>query len=175
MGNSHLKCDASLFPPNCNLNISLTVTLRTKPVKTLLQKFMIVQYIILGYTDLFTDILAIIALFALNNILVANINIFFIVLGMLLGIYNSPRKPMDIFLNLTQLSILVDGIETLRTGRQTEGLVVGKKQMLLLVQCLRQFFNYIHCWIIWKVILVVLMGTMCWLLPSQLPYLAHLL
>merc|ERR1711991_1229737 len=127
MGNSHLKCDASLFPPNCNLNISLTVTLRTKPVKTLLQKFMIVQYIILGYTDLFTDILAIIALFALNNILVANINIFFIVLGMLLGIYNSPRKPMDIFLNLTQLSILVDGIETLRTGRQTEGLVVGKK------------------------------------------------
>ena len=34
---------------------------------------------------------------------------------------------MDIFLNLTQLSILVDGIETLRTGHQTEGLVVGKK------------------------------------------------
>ena len=88
---------------------------------------MIAQYVILGYADLITDIIVIVALIAFDRVALATANIFFIVLGMLLGYWNSKRTLWDLFLNVTQLSILVDGFETLKKGEQTEGLVKSKK------------------------------------------------
>ena len=46
---------------------------------------------------------------------------------MILGILNSKFRPVDIFLNITFLSLLLDGVESLRKGEQTSGLVAGKK------------------------------------------------
>ena len=95
--------------------------------KSPIYKIHATQYVILGYADLITDILVIVALIASNRVGLATANIFFIVLGMFLGYWNSERTLWDLFLNVTQLSILVDGFETLKKGEQTEGLVKSKK------------------------------------------------
>ena len=88
---------------------------------------MIIQDVILGYADLVTDILVIIELINSDRIGMAVINLFFIVLGVVLGYWNSDRTAWDLVLNVTQLSIFVDGIETLKQGKQTPGLVLSKK------------------------------------------------
>ena len=100
--------------------------IKTKPLNWPFDHFMIFQYAALGYADLVTDILVIIELMTIN-VPIAVLNLFFIVLGIVLGYWNSGRTMKDLFLNVSQLSILVDGMETLNQGKQTPGLVLGKK------------------------------------------------
>jgi hypothetical protein len=88
---------------------------------------MIIVLILLGYIDLFTDMLTINQLIRDDNIAIAVVNIVFVVLGGALGVVESDRSWKSIFLNLTYTNILMDGVETLRTGKQTPGLVAGKK------------------------------------------------
>ena len=87
---------------------------------------MIFQYVVLGYADLATDILVLVELMTIN-IPIAVLNLFFFLHGIILGYWNSDRTPKDLLLNVSQLSILVDGIETLNQGKQTPGLVLDKK------------------------------------------------
>ena len=129
--NPELSGSLPLLSPSCrvyreNTQIS-AVSVRTKPLKSPLDYFMIAQYVILGYADLITDIIVIVTLINTDRVGLAAINIFFIVLGMFLGYWNTNRTLWDLFLNVTQLSILVDGFLTLKEGVQTEGLVKSKK------------------------------------------------
>ena len=84
-------------------------------------------HVAIGYIDLGTDVSAIIDLFQTNRLPIAVANIFFIVLEVCLGIKNSEGKPMDYFLNITQLSILVNGYLTWRDRMQTIELLASKK------------------------------------------------
>ena len=66
---------------------------------------MIIQYVVLGYADLVTDILVIIELMTIN-VPVAVLNLFFIVLGIVLGYLNAEPKTVketvkELFLNVT--------------------------------------------------------------------------
>ena len=80
----------------------------------------------LGYADLVTDILVIIELVTIN-VPIEVLNSFFIVLGIVLGYWNSEQTLKDLLLHVSQLSILVDEMETLKRGEQTPGLVLSKK------------------------------------------------
>jgi hypothetical protein len=129
--NEELGGALPVLPSGCIVDVIgthlSTVTVITKPLKNSVDYFMIVQYVALGYADFGTDILVIIELISLNRIGIAIINLFFIVLGIVLGYWNSNRTAWDLVLNVTQLSIFVDGMETLKQGKQTPGLVLGKK------------------------------------------------
>ena len=122
--NKELGGALPVLPSGCTVDVSgthiSTVAVKIKPLKTSLDYFMIIQYVILGYADLVTDILVIIELINSDRIGMAVINLFFIVLGVVLGYWNSDRTAWDLVLNVTQLSIFVDGIETLKQGKQTQ-------------------------------------------------------
>ena len=56
----------------------------------------------------------------------AVLNVMFVALGAVLGIIDDPT-PEGVFWNLTYLGSVKEGVITLYTGRQTPGLVAGKK------------------------------------------------
>ena len=105
------------------------VTIRVKKLSQdnyYMDYWLIVMYVVLGYADLASDILAINELFAVGRNEVGGLNIAFLFLNVLLGLF-SARSMKDAFLTIFQLSGLVDGYETIMKGEQTEGLVAGKK------------------------------------------------
>ena len=129
--NTNLEGVVPVMPSGCDVNVSGTrvssVAVKTKPLKTIMDYIMTVLYVVLGYADLVTDIIVIVQLISIGEDGLAAANIFFIVLGMFLGYWNSKRTLLDLFLNVSQLSILVNGYLTLAQGKQTEGLVLSKK------------------------------------------------
>ena len=129
--NTNLEGVVPVMPSGCTVDVSGTsvssVAVKTKPLKTIMDYIMTVLYVVLGYADLVTDIIVIAQLISIGEDGLAAANIFFIVLGMFLGYWNSKRTLLDLFLNVSQLSILVNGYLTLAQGKQTEGLVLSKK------------------------------------------------
>ena len=102
LGNPELSGSLPLLlPSSCDVDIKDThisaVSVRTKPLKSPLDYLMTAQYVILGYADLITDIIVIVAFIASDRVALATANIFFIVLGMFLGYWNSKRTLWDLF------------------------------------------------------------------------------
>ena len=132
-GNSGLSGHLPVFPAGCNVRIGGTnissVAVRTKalrPDHCFLDYFLVVMYIILGYADFVSDILAIVELFAVNRIAVGLLNISFLVLNTVLGLL-AHRTFVDVIITIFQLGPLVNGIETLMQGRQTQSFMADKK------------------------------------------------
>ena len=127
--NKELSGALPVLPSGCFVDISgkhlSSVSVIIKPLNWPLDHFMIIQYVVLGYADLVSDILVIIELMTIN-VPIAVLNLFFIVLGIVLGYWNAGRTMKGLLLNVIQLSILVNGIETLY-NHQTPGLVLSKK------------------------------------------------
>ena len=132
-GNSGLSGHLPVLPEGCSVIIRATnissVSVRTKalrPDNCFLDYFLVVMYIILGYADLVTDILAIMELFAVNRIAVGILNISFLVLNIVLGLLACSTF-VDVIVTMCQLGPLVNGIETLMQGRQTQNFMADKK------------------------------------------------
>ena len=124
-----MKYSPIFFYDISNTGISRT-SLILKPLSPRLcwiDYFVIIVYVLLGYMDLLGDILSIIELKKQGRTDIAALNIIFLLFGALLGILDTDMSVKSIFLNVTYLNPLTDGIETLRTGMQTAGLVGGKK------------------------------------------------
>ena len=83
-------------------------------------------YILLGYADLVSDILAIRELFAVDRIAVGCLNIAFLVLNVVLGLLTA-TSTYSVFVTIFQLGPLLEGVQTLINGEQTVELVAGKK------------------------------------------------
>ena len=66
LGKTSLHAGASLLPPG--FTISGTMSLKTKPLNGSLDKLMTIQYVILGYADLVTDIMMIIELILIGDL-----------------------------------------------------------------------------------------------------------
>ena len=79
---------------------------------------MIYQYMHFCYADFLPDIVLIIGLMTIN-VLIAVLNLFFVNLGIVLEYWNSDGISEDLFLNVTQFSILVEGFKTLKQGYLT--------------------------------------------------------
>lgn len=132
--NQGLSGNLPVFPAGCDIGTENTgvsnVSVVLKPLSKSFWYFdywLIALYVMLGYVDLITDILSIHQLFIDGQRGVAITNVVFIGIGQFLGIMESDRSCKSIFIILIFASGLLNGIQTLRTGRQTPGLVAGKK------------------------------------------------
>jgi hypothetical protein len=103
------------------------VEIKTKPLKNLLDYVFVVSHVVIGYTDLVLDILAIITLSSTRDIPIMIANIMFIVLNVLLGVWMSREDVMGILRTVLQLDQLYQGYMTLYKGHQTDKMIISKK------------------------------------------------
>jgi len=96
-------------------------------LNSMFDRVMIVLHVVIGYADVVTDIFAIIDLFDANNIPIAVANIVIIVFGVGLLIWNSLRRPIDWFLSISHLSIVLNGFDTLKDGKLTKQFILSNK------------------------------------------------
>lgn len=103
------------------------VTIKTKDLNGMQDYIGIVIHVLLGYVDLATDILSLYTFYNLNNTNLFALNLAFIVYSLLLAVATAWPKPIAMLYNFFQISALIEGINTLRTGHQTDGLQQSKK------------------------------------------------
>ena len=103
------------------------VTIKTKDLGGIQDYIGIVIHVLLGYVDLATDILSLYTFYTLNNTDLFALNLAFIIYSLILAVATAWPKPTAMLYNLFQISPLIEGIETLRTGHQTDGLQQSKK------------------------------------------------
>ena len=113
---------------NCKINISDTkitpVQVKTKFLKSGLDYVCVIFQTVLGYFDLITDILAILAL-SHNNVPIMVANIVFLVLGIFLTDWK--KDISSLVIRVLQLDPLYQCINTIRKKEQTVELVMEKK------------------------------------------------
>ena len=131
--NTSLTGHLPVTPINCEIIVNGTgisqVSVKVKKLRKdcfYLDYWLVMLYIVLGYSDLVSDIFAIRELFAVDRIAVGCLNIAFLVMNVLLGLL-SATSIQDVFITIFQFGGLVEGVKTLINGEQTSELVAGKK------------------------------------------------
>ena len=86
----------------------------------------VATFIALTYADIITDVLSIHALFLIGSVGLAWLNISFIILELLVGLYASENL-LGAILRLLMLDVLMEGIKTINQGFQTQAFIALKK------------------------------------------------
>ena len=129
-GNSELSGFLPVFHPRCDVRIQgtkLTIAVKTKKLKSNLDYFLVGLHVLLCYADLVFDVLAIQELYNAGRVEIAGLNISFLLLNVVLDVWTSKKSCWDILTRILQLSDLLEGYETLKSGRQTEVFVASKR------------------------------------------------